>query len=570
MRKKLALSISLLLLAVSGNCLAFGADSQAKEKAVSQDIVLRAMSDEMERTMKSLKLPDYPLPYFASYSVVDDELNQVSASFGAISTRANYKSRQPEVCVRVGDKHIDNTFFSPSYLGLGGDSFSLDDDYDAIRYGLWQQSDKVYKHAVESLQSVKSRLKLIKIEDAPDCFSDASPTVTLEEPAKNNTDMDKWSDIVRRVSAVFRDYPELKDSSCQLNSRSRTTRFLNSEGTVTRLGETGTLFSLSASAQAKDGMELSDNQVFASDTAAGLPDEAALADAARALAQRVIALTKAKPAEDYQGPILFEKEAAAQILASTIAPKLCARPEAGRLGGREERKLDKPLLAPSISVVDDPTVKTFNGEALKSGWHVDYEGVPAQKLTLVDKGLLKVVCSTRTPSSLSKASNGHNRGGLPSPGHLFLSSADKTSFDALKQKLIDIGKEEKLDSVLIVRRSNISLGFDTGIIGILMHLGRGGSMSSPCMAYKLDVKSAKEELIRGARISEPSKRSLLTMQAADDAHSYLVRYPTDRSSYTISAITPSLLFKDMEVAKPPQTTEVQPYLKNPYFEEQGK
>ena len=99
----------------------------------------------------------------------------------------------------------------------------------------------------------------------------------------------------------------------------------------------------------------------------------------------------------------------------------------------------------------------------------------------------------------------------------------------------------------------------------------GGSVGSASQVYKLDLKTGKEELIRGARLKSLPRKNLLTMEAAcDDADTYVVSYPTDHSATTISLVTPSVLLKDVEIAKPPRTTELPPYLENPYFEEHKK
>jgi len=101
--------------------------------------------------------------------------------------------------------------------------------------------------------------------------------------------------------------------------------------------------------------------------------------------------------------------------------------------------------------------------------------------------------------------------------------------------------------------------------------GRSRSVGSPVLVYRLDLKSGKEELIRGARFKEMPKRGLMDLQlASDDTAPYTVEMPMDRSSTTLSLITPSILVKDLEVSKPTRTTDALPYLKNPYFEEQGK
>jgi hypothetical protein len=484
------------------------------------------------------------------------------------------------VSLRLGDKELDNTAGGGGILGLpisiGGGSLVTDDDYDALRYGLWSQTDRAYKRAVESLESARAKLNDLKIEDRPDCFSDARPVVLVEDCAKMDIDANQLQESMRKLSTVVKDFPQIKFSRFYINVRSRTRRFINSEGTLTRTASTGYLVGMSATASCQDGMELHDYDFFAADEMQSLPSQDKMQEAARAMCQRLATLTEAVRAEDYEGPVLFEKQSASELVLAHVPSLVCAKPERFSAGADDEQVLGKPVLNSSISVVDDAMVKEFQGMPLKGGWKIDFEGVPAVRLNLVENGVLKTLCSTRTPNRAARVSNGHCRGGDPSPGHLFLSTSDKTNLAELRARLVAMGKEQHLPFVLIVRRT--VPGFQGGglaglerLISLLATSVGSGSTTGPCQVYRVDVNSGKEELIRGARFQRMPKRGPLDWQlACDDAAPYTVTMPADRSNTSLSLITPSILVKDMEVSKPLHTTQRARYLKNPYFEEHGK
>src|ERR1700733_723997 len=76
------------------------------------DIVMKAMRDELDRSMKQLHLENLEKPYFVSYRVVDSDSTNVSASFGALSSSSQNRYRTFNVEVRVGSYKQDNTNFA--------------------------------------------------------------------------------------------------------------------------------------------------------------------------------------------------------------------------------------------------------------------------------------------------------------------------------------------------------------------------------------------------------------------------------------------------------------------------
>lgn len=105
------------------------------KQAAGDDIVMKAMKDELDRTKTKLKLDKFSLPYFVSYHITDSIGLYLGASFGAITNKSEANSRFARTSLRIGDKKLDSDRGS-TYM-FGDRTFVLDDDYDAIRNALW-------------------------------------------------------------------------------------------------------------------------------------------------------------------------------------------------------------------------------------------------------------------------------------------------------------------------------------------------------------------------------------------------------------------------------------------------
>src|SRR5450631_1524711 len=83
------------------------------------DIVMKAMRDEMARSMKQLTVENLEKPYFISYRVVDSESAGVAASFGALNHSTTGHTRRLVVEVRVGDYKLDSSHLSSFDMDQG-------------------------------------------------------------------------------------------------------------------------------------------------------------------------------------------------------------------------------------------------------------------------------------------------------------------------------------------------------------------------------------------------------------------------------------------------------------------
>lgn len=549
-----------------------------KSSKFADDTMSKAMEDELLRSVTDLKITGRQAPYFVSYLTTDSQGYTVYGSFGALDQVTDSRYRGVTTDVRVGDYKLDSSgkrFFG-GMMGRRG-TCSLDDNYDAIRHELWLGSDFGYKRAIESLDNKKAILQQKKVEDLPDSMSPCEPAILMQPAKKLDVDKEAWKDTVRTVSGIFRQYPAVLDSTVAMIGRARIRWFANSEGSLNRECNQGVLFGISANGQAPDGMRISDFEVFAARDPDSIPTKAQLEQKAKELALRVKALTEAKPIDDYRGPILFEKQAAAELFAQALAPRLTNKVDGisaintSRFEPSND-KIGRRILPQFISVIDDPLAREYKGQQLKGGYEVDDEGVKAQKITLVENGYLKTFCSGRTPSRDVKQSNGHWLDGTATTSQLFIESSKTEPLSALKEKLMALGKDEALDYVLIVRH------ISSGVLGSIVP-GRSSFMwghgneiqiSAPTLLYKVYLKDGHEELVRGANFTRLSNRLFRDIQAVgDDAAVYPVKYPNHYGTTGSSVVTPSILISEVDIERESHETDMPMLLKNSYFGDQG-
>ena len=130
----------------------------------AQDVILRAMKDELERSrqLRVVGGGGDDTPYFISYTLDDNDSFEVSASLGAVTSVGRNRFRLPNIEVRVGSYDFDNTghIYSGIYTGSRYDTepFPLDDNYRALRENFWLGTDHAYKAAVESIARKRAAL----------------------------------------------------------------------------------------------------------------------------------------------------------------------------------------------------------------------------------------------------------------------------------------------------------------------------------------------------------------------------------------------------------------------------
>ncbi len=542
--------------------------------SMRDDPQLRAMLDEIARS-KTLQLNNLDKPYFVQYSIGDADLVSIDASLGGLISSNKVHVRAPRVEIRVGDYKFDNTNSVFSGMARIG-AFPVDDDYHAMRTAFWLSSDAVYKLATDQITRKRNAVREISDPDNVPDFAAAKPVRMVQQVANLELDQKRWEHIVRGLSGRFANHPSLLSSNVRVRLISTTYRVANTEGTVVRIPEDLSELQIRATAVAPDGNRVWNHRFIAVLQPSQFPGEADLEKTADDVAKETEALAKAPLAADYSGPVLFEQEGAAQLMAQVLAdasrlrrkpvapagsnpPQVIESVWASRLGSK---------VAPDwLSIWDDPAPQQFNGTILAGAYQVDDEGVPAERVSLVEKGALKGFVLSREPVREFRRSNGHGR--LPGAygseeaafGNLFVHAEGGIPEAKLKKKLLERVKANGLKFGIIIRRFDFpsTAGLEE-LQSMVRQIQKGGyarSLSEPLLAYRA-YPDGHEELVRGLRFQEFSAKDLRDVIAASD-HPYVLNYVNNGTAFnradsgsdaTVSAvICPSLLFDSVDLAR---------------------
>ena len=514
-----------------------------KSSDAEGDRILSAMRAEMDRSKSQLKMENVAAPYYIEYRVFDLEEYDSEAAFGALRGTTHTRFRFLRVVVRVGDYKVD------SYFGQGEgvmDFLPVDDDMLAFRHQLWMATDRAYKSAAESLTAKQAQLKQLTIDQPVDDFAHADPVQSLGPLVTLQVDLTPWTKMLADASVLYKNDPEIESCEANLKFQAVNRYFMNTEGTAVRSGANYYEMMVAATTQAADGMSLARDKSYTVGDIKGLPSAADFLAAATKLAGTLKDLRNALVAEEeYRGPVLFSPNAAAAILSSFVGENVLGRkPELGknaRTTGGFAASYKTRVLPDFMSVVSDPTMAAYNGKPLLGHYEIDDEGVRAQRVSVIEKGMLVNYLLGREPIRDFPVSSGHGRAQLPTGkpephnSNLIVTSSQPVAKDDLKKKLIELCQQRDLPYCYFVETL--------------------GPQHTPRLIYKVWTKDGHQELVRGAAFGDLDIRSLRSdlIAAGDDAQveNHLMNIPH-------SIVAPSILFDELEVKRANQNKEKLP------------
>ena len=502
--------------------------------SADDDVLLGAMQAELDRSKAQIKMEGADAPYYLEYRVTDIQEYEADASFGALVKETRAHVRFLRAVVRVGNYKED------SYFGAGqgeADYIGIDDNALALRHQLWLLTDRAYKNAVESLAAKRAALKKYKIDQPVDDFSPAPAVRSVGPLVKLDADTQAWRKTLLDATALYRKDAEIQSLDGFALFSALNNYYVNSEGTVIRQGKNFNRLGLSAFTQAADGMFLARSPSYASRRMEDLPSPGQFVANAATMLEGLKQLRGAPIVdEEYRGPVLFVPDAANDVVAHLVGRNVLGhRPQPGstaRTTGDYASSYKSRVLPDFVSVTDDPTVSTFSGHSLLGAYEFDDEGVKAQPVKVVENGMLSNYLLGRQPIRDLPASNGHGRAlpaGAPSPSvaNLILTSSQPLSRDELKQKMIELCKQQGKPYGYLVR---------TVVSQSLI----------PLLLYRVWTTDGHEELVRGGVFKELDARALrndLIAVGSDAEASNVI------AGIGFSIVSPSLLFDELEVKR---------------------
>ncbi len=528
--------------------------------------ILDTLSSELDRNFHVLKEKADPPAYFISYEVTDADSHTIGATLGDISSHNDSHSRVLDVSLRVGSPKLDNYHLiggqTPQFTAAVG--IPIEGGTAALKQLAWIETDRAYRTAAERLIKIKTSNQVnVAARDKSDDFSPAPVAAHVEPIEHPKFASELWTARMRDISAVFKTHPKILNSNVSLQVQTDERYFVNSEGSRIQHGRAFSRVIISASARAEDGMNLGNTVIYDAMDASRLPSEAEMKTAAEKLAKEVEALLEAPVAEPYVGPAIFSGRASGVFFHEIFGHRIEGQRQKNESEGQTFTKsVGEPVLPSFLSVVFDPTVKQIEGIDLNGYFSYDDEGVAAQPVVAVDKGILKSFLMSRTPIDGFGSSNGHGR---RQPGYEVVSRQSNLIVKSDKSV-----PETKLREMLLaeVRKQNKPYGlFFQDITSGVTTTGRAGMQAFkvvPVIVYRVYADGRPDELIRGADMVGTPLASFNKILATSDRTEVFNGYCGAESGWVpVAVVSPAILVSEIEIEKMEKSQNRPPILPPP-------
>jgi len=530
--------------------------------------LMDTMSAELHRAMSTLgKGGDGQLqPYYMSYSAHEVYAVDITAEQGGlVASEANH-ARLVNIVLRIGDPRLDNTHGEHRASAISTFPLPMGDDRRAIARSLWWSTNQLYGNALQTYLQVKTETQVrAKEEDTSPDFSSEQPqtSATADPVGAPPVDRQQWESRTRALSAVFRQYPHVYSNFVEMSVQNQTNYFVSSEGSRLLFPHQLARVVIFASTRADDGMDLLRAQTFEAQTAAELPSQQEMEADVRKLAASLEDLRTASVTQPFDGPALLSGRAAAVLFHEVLGHRL----EGQRQRGDEEgqtftKEVGKPILPDFLSVADDPTLATFDGTYLSGYYTYDDEGQRAQKVDLIQQGVLKTFLMSRLPIASFADSNGHGRaqiGLMPTgrQGNLIVTSSNTVPESELRKMLIDEVKKQGKPYGLYF--DDISSGF-----AVTQRSSPQAFSVIPLVVYRVYADGRPDELVRGVSIVGTPQAALKKIIATGDKREvFNGECGAESGTIPVSAVAPAMLVSEIETQRQQQGTARPPLLPPP-------
>ncbi len=566
-RRRLA-ALLLVVIVLLAAAAAQSAPQQTPKPAAPASPILDALQKELDRSIGALGKAD-PKAYFINYTVTGTRRAEVMGSNGALLSNQDIRTRWLEVQVRVGSYALDNTHKvgdrGPSTASSPGTPVPIDDDAAVLRRAVWLETDRQYRAAAEALIKIQTG-KEVKVEtaegQAPD-FSQEQPHTYIGPHETFTLDRKPWEEKVRVYTRAFRASPKILNSIVTFTAQAQNQYQVNSEGTRLEFGQVRYRLELFIQGKAPDGMDINRYYNFDWTDPAAAPDDKTVLAEANVMTKELENLVAAPLVEPYAGPAMLTGRAAAVFFHEVFGHRAEGHRQKDITEGQTfARKVGEPIFPDFLSIYDDPTRQALGSTVLLGYYPFDDEGVPSERVTLVDHGVLRNFEMSRSPLVGFPHSNGHGRRQLgftpvSRQGNLIVESSRKVTNAELRRMLIDLIKKQNKPFGLLI--DDIAGGFT--------FTGRGQPQAFqvlPLVVFKVYPDGRPDELVRGVDIVGTPLVSLTKIVATGDTPEVFNGYcGAESGSVPVAAASPAILISEMEVQKKETSTDKPPILPPP-------
>jgi len=543
--------------------ISFTPATAAAAPASPQESLLTDMQVELTRASKELAKAD-PAPYYLSYSVEDKDTMVVAGTNGALVTAVQAHGRSVDVITRIGTPALDNTHGELRSAAVVSGTLPLNQDHAAIARTLWELTNRGYRQSLSAYMRAKtsSDVRAAEEDNSPD-FSKETPQTHVELAALLPANEALWRERVRKLAGLFRAHPEVETSGVVLVIQNEDHYLVTTEGTRLLTPVRMARLFVFGSMRAEDGMDVTRMESYQSADPEKLPGEKELAPAIAKIITDLKALKESPIAEPFAGPALLSGRAAAVLTHEVLGHRLEGQRQRGDDEGQTfTKKINQLVLPAFISVVDDPTRKTFETLDLSGFYQFDDEGTPSQPVKLIDNGVLRNFLLSRMPVKGFQTSNGHGRaeaGRVPTgrQGNLIVTSNKSVPEAELRKQLIAEVKRQGKPYGLYF--DDIQGGFT-----LTTRQAPQAFQVLPIMVWRVYPDGRPDELVRGVDlVGTPLAAFAHIISVGDTEHVFNGICGAESGSVPVAAIAPAMLFSEFETQRRAQSHQRPPILPPP-------
>lgn len=569
--KKICLFFSLLLCA-----------GLVQATSLPDNMYMKAMRDEIKRSMKKLRRPGVEKPYFIAYKLEHlHNMPSIEASLGALYPVSPDRDGQLHmyVWVNIGNAQHDSLGYThDKYYAKNAYRPRLATDvpksYRGIRQMLWRLTDMAYTFAAETYQQKQAyeRTKQTQTTDKlPDVIPAKQATYKEEILPPKTYDKTKLQTWVKEQSALGKSLPFVEQFTVSVKPIQKDTYYLNSRGGFYQTSLSMVKVSMFASMRDKAGFKRKFEQtLWLEDFLSG--NQAYAEKEIQSFLNELEGYYLAVMGEAYVGPVLITANATGYFIYDQLVenfqnlkPLASANADKDNTSGKFSVE-GKRIMAPGITVWDDPRLRMMENVSfgkkedlqkhtrnipLTGYMPVDDEGVEAQKLLLVDNGHIVDIPRTTRPLSDKKGSNGHARLTLNSMPRERLTNVVVVAEKPLTwQQMID---------KLLERCKELGLEY-----GYIMYAWPHDSNENRPVLLRVYL-NGDTEYVYGLQIDGITTRSLRDIQAAGKEHWVThIENPDDVDAISIQTVdAPDLLLEELELITTDAKPDKKPFVPKP-------
>lgn len=459
-------------------------------KSTPDSIIFSALSDELHRSMDSLKMDGQPAPFIIDYRLQRSRSLNLTATLGEIRKKDISPWFQKfDAEVILGDyRRTSQLQAEPDMRGV---NIPMALDYDNLRRQAWMATDARYKQAITAFarkQQAQQKATLPADEEALSDLIPSQPATSIQQRSAEVEDLhaDELEAYVRRLSLVAHEFPELTYSHANCQLRQVDIYRLNSEGIRVAQPQDNTcqivfVFHLYHNTNGNNATS-SYRETYTS-AAEALADSVNFTKKVRKFIRRQFDLLQTKIEEDYYvGPVLFEGDACSWIYDNASSGRHNFR--AWHPYAQSDReifvKMNRKIVDDKISMRQDPTLSTWDGKPLAGYYTADANGQKPQPVTLIDHGIFRGQLCGVTPSLSTSTPTGNLRfnavnsysssmGAATAPGVLRIESSKTVPLKKMRKQLLREAQREGYDHAYIARandgifRVNVKDGSETRV-----------------------------------------------------------------------------------------------------------